>query len=83
MLFYAGMVAVLVNAFRRVVYALGIPFTAGQMAIWLLVGMPTFEIGVFDKVVQGALVVVLVYPFANENGLVAENETVVGSTPAD
>lgn len=45
---------------RRAIYALGVPFTMGQIVAWIAVGMPDFTLGVADKVVQVALIVLLV-----------------------
>lgn len=80
--FYGAIVAILLNVFRRVVYALGVPFTAGQIGIWVLMGMPNFTLGVFDKVLQIALIALLVYLFLNENRLVPETETEIAGEPA-
>lgn len=45
---------------RRAIYALGVPFTMGQIGAWIAVGMPDFYLGVADKVVQIVLIVLLV-----------------------
>ncbi|MFC6939174.1 hypothetical protein ACFQE8_04250 [Salinirubellus sp. GCM10025818] len=59
--FLVGAAAVLVDYRRRLVYLLGIPFTLGQIVIWYFVNAPDFSpLGIFDKVVQVAFVVVLV-----------------------
>lgn len=59
--FFAGIAAVVADYRRRLVYLLGIPFTAGQIPIWLAVNWPDFgAIGIADKVVQVALIAVLV-----------------------
>lgn len=59
--FLGGAAAVLVDYRRRLVYLLGIPFTLGQVVAWYVVNAPEFSpLGIFDKVVQVALVVVLV-----------------------
>jgi hypothetical protein len=59
--FFGGCAAVLVDYRRRLVYLLGIPFTLGQVVAWYVVNAPDFSpLGLFDKVVQVALVVVLV-----------------------
>ncbi|WP_224333363.1 hypothetical protein [Haloprofundus halobius] len=44
----------------------GVPFTASQIAVWLLQGMPEFALGVADKTVQVALIAALVYLFVAE-----------------
>ena len=64
--FFAAVVGVLLNVYRRALYALGVPFTAGQIAFWVLLGTPDFAIGVVDKAVQVALIVALVYLFRTE-----------------
>lgn len=64
--FLAAVVGLLLNVYRRALYALGVPFTAGQIAFWVLMGMPDFAIGVVDKAVQIALIVALVYLFRTE-----------------
>ena len=51
---------------RRAIYALGVPFTAGQIAAWYLAGMPDFALGVADKAVQVALILVLIGLFRAE-----------------
>lgn len=60
--FLAGIVAVLVGWRRRLIYLLGIPFTAGQIALWFLLNeVPPIEPShAVDKVAQIVLVVVLV-----------------------
>lgn len=59
--FLGGAAAVLVDYRRRLVYLLGIPFTLGQIVAWYLVNAPEFStLGIADKVVQVAFVVVLV-----------------------
>lgn len=71
--FYGAIIAISLNLFRRVVYALAVPFTAGQIGIWVLQGMPNFTLGVFDKILQVTLIVLLVYLFLNENKLVTQD----------
>lgn len=73
--FYAAIVALTLNVYRRVLYALGVPFTAGQIVLWYVAGMPEFALGVFDKVVQVLLIVVLLYLFVNERRLVDSTES--------
>jgi len=59
--FLGAIVAVILDVRRRLLYALGIPFTAGQIPIWLAVNWPDLGvIGIADKVVQVALIAVLV-----------------------
>lgn len=70
--FYAAILGMVFNVSRRTIYLVGIPFTAGQIGLWAYQGMPDFQIGVADKVVQVALIVVLVYLFRNERSLVSD-----------
>ncbi|PSQ04595.1 hypothetical protein BRC97_10960 [Halobacteriales archaeon QS_6_71_20] len=61
--FLAGAAAVLVDYRRRLFYALGIPFTLGQIGIWVAVTPPgeyLSPVAVTDKLAQVVLVVVLV-----------------------
>jgi hypothetical protein len=71
--FFAAVVGLLLNVYRRVLYALGIPFTLAQVAMWYLQGMPDFALGVIDKAVQLALVAMLVYLLLSERRLVARS----------
>jgi hypothetical protein len=59
---YVGAIAaVVLDVRRRLLYLVGIPFTAGQIPIWLAVNWPELgAIGIADKVVQAALIAVLV-----------------------
>lgn len=64
---FFGAVALLVGGVnRRLLYAVGVPFTASQVAVWVVQGMPEFALGVFDKTVQIALVALLAYLFVTE-----------------
>lgn len=74
--FFGAIIATLLNVYRRVIYALGVPFTAGQIAIWYMVGMPDMSIALVDKPVQAVLIVLLVYLFFNEKRLVEDERTV-------
>ncbi len=62
--FAAGIAAILLNYRRRLFYAVGIPFTAGQVVIfaWTVVqGINDLgPIAIVDKVAQLGLIVVLV-----------------------
>jgi hypothetical protein len=58
--FFVGIAAVLVDYRRRLMYGLGIPFTAGQIVLWYLVnGLKLAPVDVADKLAQLGLVVVL------------------------
>jgi len=74
--FVGATVLVLLNVRRRAVYALGIPFTAGQIVMWYLFnftgGSKSFPgdigtLGAIDKVAQAILVAVLVVLLWNES----------------
>lgn len=67
--FFGAIVALLMNFYRRLLYALGVPFTAGQIVIWAAQGMPDLEIALVDKPVQLLLILLLVYLFLNETEL--------------
>jgi hypothetical protein len=67
--FFAGIGAILLDYHRRTVYALGIPFTIGQIVLWYYVnfvaGSYAFPAdvggpGAVDKVAQVVLIAVLV-----------------------
>lgn len=65
--FLVGAAAVLVDYRRRPVYALGVPFTVGQIVLWYVLNRPEFgTTGIADKVVQTLLVVVLVVLYRRE-----------------
>lgn len=65
--FLAAVAAMLFNVYRRALYAIGIPFTAGQVVLWYVQGMPDMSIAVIDKPVQILLIVLLAYLFTVEN----------------
>lgn len=66
--FFGGIVAVLVDYRRRLIYLLGIPFTAGQIPAWYVVNAPDFSaMGIGDKVVQVLLIVVIVALYRRES----------------
>ena len=73
--FFGGVALVLLNIRRRTVYALGIPYTAIQIVLWYYInfaaGPKSFPgdiggLGAIDKVVQLALIAVLVVLFRQE-----------------
>jgi hypothetical protein len=66
--FLGGVAALLVDYRRRLLYLLGIPFTAGQIVIWYVVNAPDFgTLGIVDKVVQVLFIVVLVVLYRQES----------------
>jgi|AntRauTorcE11898_2_1112593.scaffolds.fasta_scaffold63400_1 hypothetical protein len=67
--FLGAVAALLLNVYRRLLYALGIPFTAGQIAIWAAQGMPDMGVAIFDKPIQLVLILVLGYLFVKEDEL--------------
>jgi hypothetical protein len=65
--FFAGAGAVLVDYKRRLMYLLGIPFTAGQIVAWYVLNAPDFSPpGYADKAVQIVLIVVLIVLYRRE-----------------
>jgi len=65
--FFGGALGVLANYRRRLLYLVGIPFTAGQIGLWYVVNAPSFStLGLLDKAVQAAFVVVLVVLYRRE-----------------
>ena len=67
--FVGAVVLVILNVRRRVVYALGIPFTLGQIVLWYLVNFTGGEksipgdigtLGAIDKIAQVVLIAVIV-----------------------
>ncbi|AQL42932.1 hypothetical protein BV210_09480 [Halorientalis sp. IM1011] len=65
--FFVGAALVAVDYRRRLVYAVGIPFTAVQIVAWYLVNAPDFSpLGYLDKAVQVVFVVVLVVLYRRE-----------------
>lgn len=69
--FVLGVALVLLDYRRRLVYLLGIPFTAGQVILWYTVNQPAdpgdlTAAGVVDKVAQLLLIVVLVVLYRRE-----------------
>ena len=61
--FFGAIALLVVGFYRRWLYLLGIPYTAAQIVLWYLQGMPNFEFGLFDKAVQVLLIVLLAYLF--------------------
>ncbi|MFC6733882.1 hypothetical protein [Haladaptatus sp. GCM10025893] len=80
--FLAAVSLLVVGVNRRLLYAVGIPFTAMQIVVWLVQGMPDFVLGVADKTVQVALIVVLAYLFvAERRANRAHGQAVVSASP--
>jgi hypothetical protein len=67
--FLAGVVFVLIDYRRRLWYLVGVPFTAIQVALYVPVNWPDLlsPVGVADKVVQVALIAVLVVLYRRES----------------
>lgn len=63
---------------RTWIYAAGVPYTLVQMVGWVAAGMPDFALGVADKVVQVALVALLVVLFRRERRAGAVDSTADG-----
>lgn len=68
--FFGAVLGLLFNVFRRLLYVVGIPFTAGQIVIWAAQGMPDMEIAIIDKPIQVLLILLLVFLFVREDDLV-------------
>ncbi|ADJ13505.1 DUF7475 family protein [Halalkalicoccus jeotgali] len=66
--FFGGIALVLVGYRRRLIYAIGVPFTAVQIVLWYLVVGPTLgsldTIDAIDKLAQALLIVLLVALYA-------------------
>jgi len=59
--FLAGIAGVLGGYRRRLLYLMGIPFTAGQVVIWYAINAPDLSpLGIGDKIVQILLIAVLI-----------------------
>lgn len=61
--FLAGIVAVLIDYRRRLVYLLGIPFVGGQVVLWFALNQPippVTTVELIDKAAQLVLIAVLV-----------------------
>ena len=58
--FFGAVGLLFLTATRWPVYLAGIPYTLAQMVAWVLADTPEFTLGVADKVVQAALIVLLV-----------------------
>lgn len=74
--FGAGVTAIIAGYRRRLVYALGIPFTGGQIVLWYVINFATGpysfpgDIGTFgavDKVAQVVLIAVLAVLLSRES----------------
>ena len=66
--FFVGVAAVVVGYRRRLAYALGLPFTLGQIALWYAVnGLRLAPVDLTDKAAQVALVAVLVVLYARSS----------------
>lgn len=64
--FVAGVLVFLTRYWRRSFYLVAALFTVAQVVLWVTGGMRLFEIGVVDKVIQVALVVVVLVLYWNE-----------------
>ena len=63
---YAGaLVLFFLNYRRRLLYAIGIPYTAIQIPIWLVAKSEYGMVDYVDKVVQVVLILVLIYLYLN------------------
>lgn len=64
----AGIVVYFTELWEPVFYLVGALYLGAMSVIWLLTGMPQLLFGLADKVVQGALFVLLVYLLVTESG---------------
>ena len=70
---YAGaLVLFFLNYRRRLLYAIGIPYTAVQIPIWLVVKSEYGLVDYVDKAVQVVLIVVLAYLYLQSRGASAD-----------
>jgi hypothetical protein len=58
---------------RRLLYLIGIPYTAVQFPLWLVAKSEYGMVDYVDKAVQVALIVVLIYLYLNTPSASAEN----------
>jgi hypothetical protein len=70
--FFGAVALLLLDYRRRLLYAVGVPFTAVQILLWYVFNEPTSlgevgTLGLVDKVAQVALVVVLVVLYRRES----------------
>lgn len=66
--FAGALVLFFLNYRRRLLYAVGIPYTAVQIPIWLAVKSEYTLVGYVDKAVQVVLILVLAYLYVNASG---------------
>lgn len=74
--FLAGIAAIVLDYRRRLVYLLGIPFTAGQIVLWFALNQPippVPPIEIVDKVAQIVLVALLIVLYRQEAGVSPES----------
>lgn len=72
--FYLGSIAVLYDYRRKLVYLLGVPFTAAQIVIWYYMNRIPLEVFLrgepfldfVDKIAQIILIIILVYLYWKE-----------------
>ena len=73
---YAGaLVLFLFDYRRRLLYALGIPYTAVQFPLWIVAKSEYGMVDYVDKAVQAVLIVVLLYLYANTRSAPTNNTT--------
>ena len=69
--FFGAIGLFLVGYRRRLLYLLGVPYAAAQIALWLLINRPTpgtvTPVEAIDKLAQVALIVVLAYLYATRS----------------
>lgn len=70
-------------AYRGWLYLVGVPYTLAQMGAWIAVGTPDFALGVADKLVQAALIVLLVVLFRRERSQAAAARSATDAASVD
>lgn len=79
--FFGAVALLAAGVNRRLLYVVGVPFTASQIAVWFVQGMPEFVLGVADKSVQVALIVALVSLFVAERRSKRDRDVQTGTDP--
>lgn len=67
--FGIGILAVLINYHRKMIYLLGIPFTGGQIVLWYVFNQPIPPVSapeVVDKLTQLILILALILLYRRE-----------------
>lgn len=65
--FFGAIALILVGFHRRLVYLAGVPYVLAQMVGWYVLDGTVTALAVFDKLVQVALIALLVYLYRMES----------------